>query len=255
MTDQAGLPGFAKLKEKADAMDKAEKDSKRSSAAPAGNKYQAVGYERDEVVSAWIKEMRFRNYDEALWWLVVMFRCGESAWYALKRLAIFAAEDVHEVQTLTEATKAFNEVNGLKVDWTLVEKLLTGQAEEVQTFVCAMNSVAAAEKAGGDWNTVMRVFDFIMRPEALRFWEDPKVREFQRKWWNFEDKFTAKTDFPKIPIYAVDTHTKRGRENKKVKLPYGWKYSGTKYGQRNMMDEFEKHGKLLGDGPVNGSTT
>lgn len=208
----SGFEALAAKVAKPGAMEKASGDGD-GDAGKSDAGYASAGYKRDEVVSAFIKEMRLRNYDKALWWLVVLFRCKEGAGYVLKRLAIFAAEDVHHMPTLTCALAAYN----------------------------------AAEIKGADWNAVMRVFDFVMAPEALRFWETQAIRDFQRKWWIFEDKFSAKKDFPEIPMYALDVHTVRGRDLKKAKQPYGWRYSGTAYGQKSMMDEFQKNGKLSGN--------
>ncbi|PSQ83359.1 MAG: AAA family ATPase, partial [Bacteroidetes bacterium QS_1_65_9] len=60
---------------------------------------RAVLYDRDgdahfDTISAFIKSMRGSDPDAALYWLARMVRAGEDARFLLRRMCIFAAEDV-----------------------------------------------------------------------------------------------------------------------------------------------------------------
>lgn len=56
--------------------------------------YDRSGEEHYNVVSAWIKSMRGSDPDAAIYWLMRMVEAGEDPLFLLRRLMIFASEDV-----------------------------------------------------------------------------------------------------------------------------------------------------------------
>jgi putative ATPase len=60
---------------------------------------QSIGYDRKgdahyDTISAFIKSMRAGDADGALHWLAVMLEAGEDPLFILRRMIIFASEDV-----------------------------------------------------------------------------------------------------------------------------------------------------------------
>lgn len=74
--------------------------------------YDRAGDEHYQVVSAFIKSMRGGDPDAALYYLVRMLEGGEDPLFILRRMVIFASEDVgnadpHALQVAMNATEAF----------------------------------------------------------------------------------------------------------------------------------------------------
>jgi len=65
----------------------------KSQAAP-GLRYDKKGDEHYGVVSAFIKSMRGSDPDAAVYWMARMLEAGEDPLFVLRRIVIFAAEDV-----------------------------------------------------------------------------------------------------------------------------------------------------------------
>src|SRR4029079_18138929 len=57
-------------------------------------RYDREGEEHYNVVSAFIKSMRGSDPDAALYWCVRMIEAGDDPLFVLRRMLIFAAEDV-----------------------------------------------------------------------------------------------------------------------------------------------------------------
>ena len=81
----------------------------------SGNKiliYDKAGEEHYNVVSALIKSLRGSDPDAAVYWMVRMLEAGESPRFILRRLVIFASEDIgnadpRALQVATSALQAF----------------------------------------------------------------------------------------------------------------------------------------------------
>ena len=56
--------------------------------------YDKAGEEHYNVVSAFIKSMRGSDPDAAVYWMVRMLEAGEDPLFVLRRMVIFASEDV-----------------------------------------------------------------------------------------------------------------------------------------------------------------
>src|ERR1700690_1020908 len=70
--------------------------------------YDKAGDEHYGVVSAFIKSLRGSDLDAAVYWMARMLEAGEAPLFVLRRLVIFAAEDigVADPQALVVATAA-----------------------------------------------------------------------------------------------------------------------------------------------------
>ena len=74
--------------------------------------YDKSGEEHYNVISAFIKSMRGSDADAAVYWLVRMLESGEDPLFLLRRLVIFASEDIgnadpRALQVATSALEAF----------------------------------------------------------------------------------------------------------------------------------------------------
>jgi putative ATPase len=74
--------------------------------------YDKAGEEHYNVVSAFIKSMRGSDPDAAVYWMVRMLEAGESPRFVLRRMVIFASEDVGNAdpQALSVAVSALQAV-------------------------------------------------------------------------------------------------------------------------------------------------
>lgn len=166
-------------------------------------KYDYGEYSRDEVISAFIKEMRLGDFDAASYWLNVMFTAKETHWYIAKRLVIFAAEDAFDPQALQIAG--------------------------------ALASVVTARMVDENW--LWQTTYWMCK--ARKFWECSEGRDdFERTgcaaWEALKNGYHRK-----IPEYAIDSHTKRGRED-----GIDERFSGTYTGRMAMMRMYERLGCL-----------
>ena len=77
--------------------------------------YDKAGEEHYNVVSAFIKSLRGSDPDAALYWMFRMIEAGEDPLFALRRMIIFASEDIgnadpHALQVVVAADAAFQRV-------------------------------------------------------------------------------------------------------------------------------------------------
>lgn len=77
--------------------------------------YDKAGEEHYNIVSAFIKSMRGSDPDGALYWMFRMIDAGEDPLFVLRRLIIFASEDVgnadpHALQVVMAADAAFQRI-------------------------------------------------------------------------------------------------------------------------------------------------
>lgn len=171
-------------------------------------------YDRYEVISAWIKEMRLGNVNEAFYWLNVMLEAGESSEYIAKRLVIFSAEDAFDPQAL--------QIGG------------------------AIAAASAANMLDSNW--LWQGTYWMCK--ARKFWECPEGRdEYERTSHKVMDELAEgkRTECSEkkrpIPSYALDTHTRRGKAMARSGRMDD-RFSGTIEGRKKMMANFERNGKL-----------
>ena len=101
--------------------------------------YDKAGDEHYGVVSAFIKSMRGSDPDAAVYWMVRMLEAGESPRFILRRMIIFASEDIgnadpRALSVATEALCAFE---------------MIGLPEGVLSLTQAATYLACAPKSNG----------------------------------------------------------------------------------------------------------
>lgn len=171
-----------------------------------------TNFNKSEVVSAFIKSMRFGDFEEASYWLIVLIENDISETYISKRLAIFAAEDCFDSQLMILANSVYVMYN-----------------EEL-----------------GDSNMIWQVLYRCCK--ATKFWELPEGIEYE----NTINKVIKRYDIngiEKIPKWAIDSHTKMYydliKENRKQETDE--RFSGNDIGRLHMIKMFQKYGKLSPD--------
>lgn len=154
-----------------------------------GDKYEATtkrGYPLDEVVSALIKSLRRGLEEEALFWGQEIEESGY--WrYVWKRLLIFATEDIGLVDP-----DAITLVNSL------------AQAYE---------SIRKNQKKG------IPVEGDLLAMAILYLARAPKNREVD-EFKNVIEKRKREGWKPEVPDFALDVHTKRGRQMGKTEADW-----------------------------------
>lgn len=163
-------------------------------------------YDRYEVISAWIKEMRLGNVENATYWLTVMEDAGESPDYIGRRLVIFATEDCIDPETLVYAkiaSDAYVQTKDTNISWSAVWVLC----------------------------------------KARKWWELKEGREREEIWAKVEQdrKNGVKKE---IPSYALDLHTKRGKAMHRSGQVVDDRFSGTEAGRKKTMANYLRNGKL-----------
>jgi len=136
------------------------------------------GYDLFEVVSAFQKEIRRGNEDNAMWWGVELHESGFVP-YAWKRMMVIAIEDIGlaspnaplMIKTLKEVYDEMKKANDKKHQYRL---------PFVQAILYLVNSPKSRHT---DW--------------ALNYWFDShKFAEYDKE----------------VPDYAIDIHTRRGKQ-------------------------------------------
>ncbi len=168
-------------------------------------------YEKDQVVSAWIKEMRLGNVEDALYWTEVILeelKLGHK--YLMRRLAIFAFEDA--------------------MDSDFVQYVAAGLA------CCPVTRSRYAPE--GDANIGYALVEAACR--ASKFWETQEGRDRERAWAKVERDLQNGVR-KGIPTYGRDMHTQAGRA---LKGEADNRFSGDDRGRENMCVRYERFGDL-----------
>jgi len=156
-----------------------------------------------------IKELRLRNRDNALYWMLVLIQLDGDSVGAVRLLRMFLIEDCSDVTSLFAA---------------LLSKADDLNRNEIENVAC-------------------RLFDIATSKDTHFFWETKEGRDTERTYWHIHDQVQAdiaSTSLRHIPDYAIDIHTKVGRGG--ATPPHI--YSGTREGRLNMCEEYEGKGKL-----------
>ncbi len=166
------------------------------------------GHPADEAVSAWIKAMRLGDVEAAYYW---MFLCLEELNVPLtrlaRRLAIFGMEDIFDLETAAH---------------------LASLAMAVRFGMLDVNAVWQ----GCYWAC-----------KAPKFWECDEGREFERVVYDAWDEVKG-GHLREMPSFAIDMHTKRGRERQKSGQPIDGRYSGDREGRAFMCEQHRRLGRL-----------
>lgn len=166
-------------------------------------------FSKSEVVSAFIKSMRFGDFGEAAYWCTVLVENNISETYISKRLAIFAAEDCFDVELMVLANSVY-------------------QMYEMKI---------------GNNNMLWQVLFRCCR--AKKFWEISEGKEYEEI-INRAIKRYKDNGIEKIPRWAIDGHTKKfyelrdeGREDETDE-----RFSGSDVGRLHMIKMYQKYGKI-----------
>jgi replication-associated recombination protein RarA len=176
--------------------------------------YEKFNYDRFEVISAFIKEMRLGNVEGALYWLDVMKRSNEPKNYIVKRLVCFAGEDAFGTEPLGIASHLVNTFGREGDDWNLIDQ-----------------AVIHLTKCKKWWET-----------ETGAFWKKCQMRH---------SKLFKLGKLKKVPHYALDVHTRKGVELKSQGLMDS-RMSGDANGVAKRLDSFERHGRFVWDKTLRG---
>jgi len=119
--------------------------------------YDQSGEEHYNVVSAFIKSMRGSDPDAAVYWMARMLEAGEDPRFVLRRLVIFASEDIgnadpRALQVAVSALHAYE---------------LLGMPEGMFAFTQAVTYLAMAPKANTTLTTYARVKEAVMKQGPL----------------------------------------------------------------------------------------
>ncbi|MGE5181725.1 MAG: replication-associated recombination protein A [Acidobacteriota bacterium] len=119
--------------------------------------YDKAGDEHYGVVSAFIKSMRGSDPDAAVYWMTRMLEAGEDPRFVLRRMVIFAAEDVGNAdpQALVVATAALHAVE------------LVGLPEGVLPLTQAVTYLALAPKSNRALTTYAAARKLVKERGAL----------------------------------------------------------------------------------------
>jgi replication-associated recombination protein RarA len=173
-------------------------------------------YQKDEVVSSWIKALRLGETEDAMYWTMVMLKklkLGQA--YVMRRLAIFAFEDAMDPDF----------------------------AQYVSAGLACCHVTKTRYASGGNGNISYVLVEAACR--AVKFWELPEGRERERVWGKVEDDF-ADGKVKEIPTYGKDKHTRSGRA---LGTEGDNRFSGDNPGRENMCVRFEKYDSLRTDLP------
>ena len=197
-------PGFFKEGGPVEEKEKEEKEKK-----PVD--YESVGYDRGEVVSALIKDMRLGKVEDALYWIKVMRKANEPKNYVVRRLVAFAGEDAWGQEGFRIASDLVTTFN-----W----------------------------EPPYDWNIVEQAA--VMLTKCVKWWEVEDGIAWKKAEMKNQELLKIERLKKPVPHYALDEHTKRGWQLKD-KGQMDNRMSGDGNGIAKRIDSFEKHGKFTWD--------
>lgn len=174
-----------------------------------------------EALSAWIKECRLGNLSRAMYWGIVLVR-SDPVWFG-KRICAFAGEDVSPFDLAS--------YNAMMVTGMSLQQKCFGKAngEECARYITTV--ACFSKKFFQDGELGLAIEDCMRKAEHAI-----------ANGWKL-----------KMPSYALDMHTRKGKRlgkriYKTEHLNRGGadcRYSGNKEGRANMFEEYERNGTKL----------
>lgn len=194
--------------------------------------YRSLGYDRYEVISAWIKEMRRGDAEGSVYWARIMLEAGDlgrgnaEVGYMCKRLQIFATEDLCPME-----------------DWAVsYASGMSKCAHETHAVLWFTFRMALAKKW---WETepglFLRSLTVKLKSE-IHSWSRGKVFDWPTGRWR-EAKPEEVSKKRPIPSYAVDIHCWRGKELNRKQLPMDERWSGNGVGIAERIFQGRANGK------------
>lgn len=167
-------------------------------------------YDYFEVISALRKEIKLCRTEDAIYWLTVLLTYGESAAKktAAKQLWIMAAEDCYDEQIVMRAFAVYQMAS--KVNET----------DHLYFLVARMC-------------------------KSAKWWESPEGKEVDYLWAKAEGDIKKRPK--KIPSFAIDRHTARGKLRLRRGEHIDERFSGTDYGRQQTVYLYDKYGNLSPD--------
>ena len=119
--------------------------------------YDRAGEQHYDVISAFIKSMRGSHADAALYWMARMLEAGEDPMFILRRMIIFAAEDIgnadpRALQVAVDAHRAFS-IIGLpegRIPMAQAVTYLATAPKSNASYLALKKALGAAGKAMSD---------------------------------------------------------------------------------------------------------
>ena len=170
-------------------------------------------YDAFEVVSAFVKSIRLKKVEDAIYWMTVMIEGGAPLTYIARRLCIESQESGYGPTPAIYADAVFRIVS-----------VGGGQAQD----------------------SLFQLTVYLA--SCKKWWEEDAMRPLVRKWYVFEkecqDIQNGETnEYRDIPSYALDVHTRRGKQMKKRGC-CDERFSGSEKGVFSIMTLYEKNGRL-----------
>ena len=138
--------------------------------------YDKAGEEHYNVVSAFIKSMRGSDPDAALYWMVRMLEAGEDPVFVLRRMVIFASEDIGNadpgaLQVAVAAAHAVEHVGLPEAEFALAQAAI---------YLSLAPKSDAVKRALGEVHAHIRDAGAKSPPAALRSAAYPAARKLGR---------------------------------------------------------------------------
>lgn len=159
--------------------------------------YDKAGEEHYNIISAFIKSMRGSNPDAALYWMARMLTAGEDPLFIVRRMVIFASEDVgnadpQAIQVAISAMQAFDFV-GMPEGWIPLAQCATYLAtapKSKSSYLAYLKAKKDAEEHG-----VLSVPKHL-RNAPTKLMEDLGYAEGYKDPHKFEENFVKQQYLP-----------------------------------------------------------
>lgn len=214
-----------------DNVKEAERASDKAVSEKVLKMYRSMGFDRYEVISAWIKEMRRGSTEDAVYWARIMLEAGDlgrgnaEVNYMVKRLQIFATEDLCPME-----------------DWAVSYAAgMSKCAHETHAVLWFTYRLTLAKKW---WETEhglnIRTMTVVLKSE-IHSWCRNQVFDWTAGRWRPVKEGEQQKKRP-VPPYAVDIHTWRGKRLVERKEACDERWSGNGVGIAERLAQARKNG-------------
>ncbi len=167
-----------------------------SSAYLRADKYDRIGEEHYNTISAFIKSLRGSDPDAAVFYLAKMLSAGEDPLFIARRMVILASEDIGNAEpyALTLSISCFNAVKviGMPESRIILSQCVTYLASSPKSNA----SYTAIEEATKDAKSFPDItVPLHLRNAPTQLMKDLSYHQGYKYSHNFEDHFTAEQDY------------------------------------------------------------